>query len=176
MTALHTLGILSTSFTWNAFPTVLKEFPHCWLLFLHSAVQINPNHLNWVLGRVIVEARSSDAALNHSPSCQSSSQITAPVHRWAVYRWAIYLIPILYLFIYLALLHPSISICTFIFCTSIIPVFNCYIVITSPPWPIYLLILPNLHSPVYRLFCSILSTVLSTVCFVYSMCNSVLYV
>jgi hypothetical protein len=28
MTALHTLGILSTSFTWNAFPTVLKEFPH----------------------------------------------------------------------------------------------------------------------------------------------------
>ena len=44
MTALNTLGILSTSFTWNAFPTVLKEFPHmlstCWLLFLHSAVQI----------------------------------------------------------------------------------------------------------------------------------------
>jgi hypothetical protein len=26
MTALHTLGSLSTSFTWNAFPTVLKEF------------------------------------------------------------------------------------------------------------------------------------------------------
>uniref|UniRef100_A0A674DTJ4 Ras association domain family member 8b n=1 Tax=Salmo trutta TaxID=8032 RepID=A0A674DTJ4_SALTR len=49
---LHTLGILSTSFTWNAFPTVLKEFPHmlstCWLLFLHSAVQLIPNHLNWV--------------------------------------------------------------------------------------------------------------------------------
>ena len=50
MTALHTLGILSTSFTWNAFLTVLKEFPHmlrtCWLLFLHSAVQLIPNHLN----------------------------------------------------------------------------------------------------------------------------------
>jgi hypothetical protein len=30
----------------------LKEFPHilstCWLLFLHSAVQLIPNHLNWV--------------------------------------------------------------------------------------------------------------------------------
>ena len=51
MTALHTLGILSTSFPRNAFPTVLKEFPHmlrtCWLLFLHSAVQLIPNHLNW---------------------------------------------------------------------------------------------------------------------------------
>jgi hypothetical protein len=44
--------ILSTSFTWNTFPTVLKEFPHmlstCWLLFLHSPVQLIPNHLNWV--------------------------------------------------------------------------------------------------------------------------------
>jgi hypothetical protein len=52
MTALHTLGILSTSFTWNAFPTVLKEFPHmmstCWLLFLHSAVKLIQNQLNWV--------------------------------------------------------------------------------------------------------------------------------
>ena len=52
MTALHKLGILSTSFTWNAFPTLLKEFPHmlstCWRLFLHSAVQLIPNHLNWV--------------------------------------------------------------------------------------------------------------------------------
>ena len=51
LTALHTLGILSTSFTWKAFPTVLKEFPlmlsTCWLLFL-SAVQLIPNHCNWV--------------------------------------------------------------------------------------------------------------------------------
>ena len=43
--------ILSTSFTWDAFPTVLKEFPYmlstCRLLFLHSAVQLIPNHLNW---------------------------------------------------------------------------------------------------------------------------------
>jgi hypothetical protein len=52
LTALHTLGILSTSFTWNSLPTVLKEFPHmlsnCWLLFLHSAVQLIPNHLIWM--------------------------------------------------------------------------------------------------------------------------------
>ncbi|XP_070297397.1 gelsolin-related protein of 125 kDa-like isoform X2 [Salvelinus sp. IW2-2015] len=31
---------------------ILKEVPHklstCWLLFLHSAVQLIPNHLNWV--------------------------------------------------------------------------------------------------------------------------------
>ena len=52
MTALYTLGILSTSFMRNAFPTVLNEFPNmlstCWLLFLHSAIQLIPNHLNWV--------------------------------------------------------------------------------------------------------------------------------
>ena len=52
MTAFNTLGSFSTSFTLIAFPTVLKEFPHmlstCWLLFLHSAVQLIPNHLNWV--------------------------------------------------------------------------------------------------------------------------------
>ena len=46
------LVIPSISFTWNAFPTVLKEFPHmlstCWLRFLQSAVQLTPNHLNWV--------------------------------------------------------------------------------------------------------------------------------
>jgi hypothetical protein len=55
MRALHTLGILSTSFMRNVFPTVLKEFPHmlstCWLIFLHSAVQLIPNHLNWVAVR-----------------------------------------------------------------------------------------------------------------------------
>ena len=50
--SLYNLGILSASFAWNALPTVLKEFTHilstCWLLFLHSAVQLIPNHLNWV--------------------------------------------------------------------------------------------------------------------------------
>ena len=49
MTALHTLGILSTSFDWIAFPIVLKELlSTCWLLFLHSTVQLIPNHLNLV--------------------------------------------------------------------------------------------------------------------------------
>ena len=50
-------AMISTSFTWNAFPTILKEYPHmlstCWLLFLHSAVQLIPNHLNLVeVGRL----------------------------------------------------------------------------------------------------------------------------
>ena len=52
MTALRTLGIMSTSFTWSAFLTVLKEFPRMlctyWLLFFHSVVQLIPNHLIWV--------------------------------------------------------------------------------------------------------------------------------
>ena len=52
MTALHTLSVLSHSFTCNASPIVSKEFPHmlntCWLLFLHSAFQLIPIHLNWV--------------------------------------------------------------------------------------------------------------------------------
>ena len=53
----------------------------CWLLFLHSAFQLIPSHLNCVevgviveaikVG-VIVEARSSDAALHHSPSWSNS--------------------------------------------------------------------------------------------------------
>jgi hypothetical protein len=87
--------------------------------------------------------RLISASLALSTNCQSSSQITAPVHSPSVNSPSIYLptylIPILYLFIYLAPLHPSISTCTFNFCTSTIPVFNCYIVITSPPWPIYCL-------------------------------------
>ena len=69
-------------------------------------------------------------------------------------------IPILYLFIYLAPLHSSISTCTFIFCTSTTPVINCYIVITLPPWPIYCLnslILPHLYSMyIYFLFSFVL--------------------
>ena len=36
MTALNTLGILSTSFTWNAFPSVLKEFPHMLSTLIHA--------------------------------------------------------------------------------------------------------------------------------------------
>ena len=48
----HSLNQLHLECTWNAFPTVLKVLPHmlstCWLLFIHSAVQLIPNHLNWV--------------------------------------------------------------------------------------------------------------------------------
>ncbi len=48
----HSLSQIHEVVTWNGFPTVLKEFPEvlstCWLLFLHSAVQLIPNHLNWV--------------------------------------------------------------------------------------------------------------------------------
>jgi hypothetical protein len=51
MTALQTLGILSTTLMWNASLTALKEFPRMlstfWLIFLHSAVQLIPNNLNW---------------------------------------------------------------------------------------------------------------------------------
>ena len=71
---------------------------------------------------------------------QLSEQLTdAPVHSLSINSPSNYLIPILYLFIYLSPLHPSISTGTFIFCTSITPVFNWYIVITLPPWPIYCL-------------------------------------
>ena len=48
----RSLNQLHEEWTWNAFPTVLKEFPHmlstCWLLFLHSTVQLIPNYLKWV--------------------------------------------------------------------------------------------------------------------------------
>ena len=74
MKALHTLGILSTSYTWNPSSRLLEEFPHklstCWLLFLHSGpTHSKPSQLGW--GREIVEARSSDAALHHAPSWSS---------------------------------------------------------------------------------------------------------
>ena len=96
------------------------------------------NHWSW---------KFISPSLALSTSCQSSSQITGPVHSQSVNSPSIYLIPIMYLFNYLAPMHTSISSCTFIFCTSTIPVFNCYFIITSPPWPIYCLnplILPHL--------------------------------
>ena len=73
MTALHTLGILSTSFTWNAFPTVLKEFPHMLSTFpsLCGPTHPKPSQLGWDC--VFVEARSSDAALHRSPSWSNST-------------------------------------------------------------------------------------------------------
>ena len=52
-------------------------------------------------------------------------------------------------------------------------VINCYIVITSPPWPIYCLtplILPHLH----MLYIYIFSYCIIDCMFIYSMCNSVM--
>jgi hypothetical protein len=113
-------------------------------------------------------------SLAFSTSCQSSSQITAPVHSPFVNSPSIYLPHPHTVFIYLAPLHPNISTCTFIFCTSTIPLFHFYIVITSPPWPIYCLnslILPHLHSLYIDLFSFVL--LYYWLCFVYSMCNCV---
>ena len=86
-------------------------------------------------------------SLTLSISCQSSLQIIAPVHSPSVNSPSNYLIPILFCFF--APLHPSISTCTFIFYTSITPVFNCSIVTTSPLRIIYCLtplILHHLHT------------------------------
>jgi hypothetical protein len=108
------------------------------------------NHWSW---------RLVSPSLTLSIGCQSSLQIIAPVHSPPVNSPSNYLIPILYLFF--SPLHPSISTCTFIFCTSITPVFNCYIVITSRLWPIYCLaslILPHLHT-LYIDFSIVLLTV-----------------
>ena len=77
------------------------------------------NHWSW---------RLISPSLTLSTSCQSSSQITAPVHSLSVNSPSVnspsnFLIPIMLLIIF-APLHPSISTCTFIFCTSITPVFK----------------------------------------------------
>ena len=74
--------------------------------------------------------------------------------------------------IYFAPLHHSISTCTWIFCTSITPVSNCYIAIILPLWPIYCLIsliLPHLHTLHIDVSYCIIDCM-----FVYSMYNSVL--
>ena len=63
MTAFHILDILSTSFTWNAF--LLATFPS-----LYGPTHPKPSQLGW--GQVIVEARSSDAALHHAPPWSNS--------------------------------------------------------------------------------------------------------
>lgn len=51
----HTLNQIHEILTRNGFPIVLKKFPEvlstCWLLCLHSAVQLIPNHLSWVTVR-----------------------------------------------------------------------------------------------------------------------------
>jgi hypothetical protein len=121
-------------------------------------------------GKNLWSWRLISPSLALSTSCQSSSQITAPVHSPSVNSPSIYWPHPHTVFIYLAPLHPSISTCT-----STIPVFNCNIVITSPPWPIYCLnslILPHLHS-LYIDFLSSFVLLYHWLCFVYSMCKSV---
>ncbi|CAJ0958416.1 unnamed protein product [Ranitomeya imitator] len=48
----HSLDELQEVVTGNGLPTILKEFPEmlstCWPFCLHSAVQLTPNHLDWV--------------------------------------------------------------------------------------------------------------------------------
>ena len=114
------------------------------------------NHWSW---------RLISPSLTLSISCQSSLQITAPVHSPSVNSPPSYLIPIL-LFIYLfASLHPSTSTCTFIFCTSITLVFK---LISHYGLP-YRYDLTSFAHTVYRLFYFVIDCM-----FVYSMCNTVL--
>ncbi|KAK6301202.1 hypothetical protein J4Q44_G00293000 [Coregonus suidteri] len=96
----------------NYFPTVLKEFPHmlstCWLCFLHSAVQLIPNHLNRGSGRVIVEARSSDAALHHSTSVRKTLESQYTRHIQSLYGLLIHHVLDLHLsYVLLFILHLS---------------------------------------------------------------------
>ena len=58
MTALHTLGILSTSFTWNAFPTVLKDFPH--MIHAVSSEQLMLRCVCYFIWAAIYEAGNSN--------------------------------------------------------------------------------------------------------------------
>lgn len=74
MTVLHTsLNQLHEVVTWNAFPTVLKDFYYVYYEHFLSAfpslcipTHAKPSQLDsaWV----IVEARSCDATLHHSPA------------------------------------------------------------------------------------------------------------
>ena len=98
------------------------------------------NHWSW---------RLTSPSLALSTSCQSSLQITAPVHSPSVNSPSIYLISILYFFYLSCSFAPQYLYLHIHFCTSTIPVLHCYIVITSPPWQIYCLnslILPHMHS------------------------------
>ena len=47
----------SLAHSWHSLNQLHLEFPHmlspCWLLFLHTAVRLVPNHINWVeVGRL----------------------------------------------------------------------------------------------------------------------------
>ena len=112
-----------------------------------------------------------------SISCQSSSQITAPVHSSSVNSASNLPHPHT-VFIYLFILFLRTPVSLLAHSSSAhptIPVFNRYIVITSPPWPIYCLYLSyptSFAHAVYIFFYCIIAGM-----FVYSMCISVvLYV
>ena len=107
---------------------------------------------------------SSSLAL--STNCQSSSQITAPVHSPSVNSPSNYLIPIQYLFIYLAPLHPIIFI-------SILHILPLQIYHSSVLLAILYLLCH--HGFFFFAFTSlILHAHLICTHIVYSMCNSVL--
>jgi hypothetical protein len=76
MTALHTLGILSTSFTWIVLSKSLEEiltYVEQLLAYFPSLCSpTHPKQSQLGSGQVIVEIRSSDAALHHSPSWSNS--------------------------------------------------------------------------------------------------------
>jgi hypothetical protein len=75
ITALHTLCILSSSFTCNAFAMVLKDFPHANHLLAAFSFNLLANSSQTIsigLRSVIVEAMSSDAAFHHSSSWSNS--------------------------------------------------------------------------------------------------------
>ena len=72
MTVLHTLGVLSVNSMrksrWMLFQQSWRRFQRCWALVgcFAFALWSKPSQLG--LGRVTVDARSSDAALHHLPS------------------------------------------------------------------------------------------------------------
>jgi hypothetical protein len=112
-----------------------------------------------------------------STSCQNSSQITAPIHSSSVNSPSNLPHPHT-LFIYLSILlqlHPSLSTCTFIFCTFYH--FQCVIAILQFLLHnglfnrLTTLILPHLHMLYIDFFYCIIDCML-----VYSMCNCVVCV
>ena len=96
--------------------------------------------------------RLTSPSLALSTSCQSRLQITAPVHSPSVNSPSIYLPHPHTVFIYLFILLLCTPVSLLAHSSSAhlpFQCFNCYIVITSPPWPISCLnslILPHLHS------------------------------
>jgi len=75
MSDLHTIGILSQPHevdTWNSFPTILKEFPEVLSTCFPSLSGPTHPKPSLDLDQVIMDARSSDAALHHTPWTNSS--------------------------------------------------------------------------------------------------------